>query len=80
MPIYRHVIPHRFDELSRVKLPELRIEGQTLSCREFSSGDFSVELDENTLLARDLGWNVDTTLSSSSFVSSDSLDSEEEGE
>ena len=65
-PIYLHVIPHRFDELGRVKLPTLCIEGRAPR-RKFSSEDFSAELDENTLLAQDPYWNEVTTSSSSNL-------------
>ncbi|GFY88744.1 hypothetical protein Acr_06g0006840 [Actinidia rufa] len=77
-PIYRHVIPHQTDELGKVRLPVLRIEGRAPPRCEFSSEEFSTELDENVVLAQDPGWNKGTTSSSSSFISSDSSDSEEE--
>ena len=45
-----------------------------------SSDDLRYKLDEWGTLARDLDLNEENTFSSSSFVSSDSSDSEEEGE
>ncbi|GFZ09225.1 sorting nexin 1 [Actinidia rufa] len=47
---------------------------------DFSSEDFSVELEENTLLVRDPGWDEVTTLSSSNYTLFGSLDNDEEGE
>ncbi|GFY85854.1 hypothetical protein Acr_04g0005920 [Actinidia rufa] len=44
-PVYRHIIPHKVDELSRIRLPALRIEGYqegiTLSSSSYTSLDFS---------------------------------------
>ncbi|GFS42087.1 hypothetical protein Acr_00g0078040 [Actinidia rufa] len=51
-PIYRHIIPHRAEQLAK--------------------------LDEGATLARDLDLNKGNTSSLSSFMSSDSLDSEDE--
>ncbi|GFY97784.1 hypothetical protein Acr_12g0003250 [Actinidia rufa] len=48
--------------------------------KRLGSEELSAELNEGTVLAKNLDLNQGITLSSSSFMSSDSLDNEEEGE
>ena len=79
-PIYHHIIPHRGDQLGRVRLPTLRIEGLALLRCKFSSEELSVEQDENTVLARDLDLDEGVSSSSSNFILYDFSDNEEEGE
>ena len=52
-PIYYHIVPHRANDLDRVRLLVLRIEGRTPLHRAFSLEEFSIKLDENAVLARD---------------------------
>ncbi|GFS44222.1 hypothetical protein Acr_00g0089220 [Actinidia rufa] len=50
-PVYRYVIPYKADELGRIKLPTLLIEGWAPQCNDFSSNDLSAELNEDAPIA-----------------------------
>ncbi|GFS30002.1 hypothetical protein Acr_00g0009640 [Actinidia rufa] len=79
-PIYRHVIPHKVEELSRIRLPALRTEGQAPHCGEFNSEGSGTELNEEAPVARVRGYEEGITSSFSSYTSSDSSDNKEEEE
>ncbi|GFY96880.1 hypothetical protein Acr_11g0011860 [Actinidia rufa] len=73
--------PHlyaNFNELFRNRFEECKVGAPQRN--DFSLDDFSAELDENALLAQDLGWDEGTTSTSSSYTSFDSSDSKEKGE
>ena len=50
-PVYQHLIPHKAEELDRIKLPLLRIEGQAPQRDEVSSKILGTELNEEMPLA-----------------------------
>ena len=80
-PIYRHTILYKTEDLGRISLPSLRIEGQAPQRKAFCLESFRDELSAHRPAARVQGWENGVTSSSSSYGSSDSLDSEEkEGE
>ena len=79
--LWAHVIPHKANELDRIKLLALRIEGWAPRRGNFSSEGSGAELDVTFPAVQVQDWDQGITSSSSSYVSPDSSDSEKkEGE
>ena len=80
-PIYWHTILHKIEELNIISLPTLRIKGQAPQCKSFSLERSRDDLSAYRLAAQVQLREEGVTSSSSSYISSNSLDSkEEEGE
>ena len=55
-PIYWHMIPHKVEEVGRIRLPALRIEGQAPQCGHFISEGYGADLNANLPLTQVQGW------------------------
>ena len=79
-PIYKHVIPHKADDDIKISHPSLRIEERAPRCDVSILERSKAPPSANPPTIPAQAWEEHLTSSSSTYVSPESSDSEEEGE